>query len=63
MKDRGNPLTVPAHFLCEGYSIDGVIIESVRFASSFFANACVIVKLANGKVLNFDLHDEVEVDR
>lgn len=69
MKDRGNPLTIPAHSLCEGYSIDGVPIKSVRLRGQHLwhdtALSCpsVIVQLANGKTLNFNLHDEVEVDR
>ena len=62
-----NPLYIPAHSLCEGHSIDGVFIKSVRFEKVggclHLGGTNVIVKLANGKTLNFVLNDEVEVDR
>lgn len=66
MGQRGNPLYLPAHCLCKGDSIGGVRIEWVNcrsFGPLSPPGPDVIVKLANGKTLNFHLHDEVKVDR
>ena len=66
MGQKGNPLYIPASCLSSGDSIGGVLIESVNcrsFSPLSPPGPDVIVKLANGETLNFDLHDEVKVDR